>query len=194
MKILIVEDEIAAYENLKDILEEMDPSIQIAGRTENVIQTIRWLRDNPSPDLICMDSQELKRALDKFRKHPARSSQAVSTDAYPNKILVPSNHKLIPVDIREISYFYVSNGNTRMVLKDNTGFHFMKALDAIFSTLDPSLFYRANKQFIIAKGSVKNLTIWFDNRLLVTLDTEVPERLYVSKNKAALFKKWMTKG
>jgi hypothetical protein len=30
--------------------------------------------------------------------------------------------------------------------------------------------------------------------LLVTLDVEVPERLYVSKNRAALFKKWLIKG
>jgi hypothetical protein len=38
---------------------------------------------------------------------------------------------------------------------------------------------------------VKNITIWFDSRLLVTLDVETPERLYVSKNKASEFKTWV---
>ncbi|GHT35636.1 DNA-binding response regulator [Bacteroidia bacterium] len=195
MEILIVEDDIAAYENLKNILEEIDPSIQITGHTESVTQTISWLSNNLSPDLICMDTKELKRFLDKFLMHQsAKRSLPVSLDKYPDKMLIPFNHKLIPVDISEISYFYVSNGITRAVLKDNTGFHFMKALDAIYSLLNPSLFFRANKQFIVAKDSVKNLTIWFDNRLLITLDTEVPERLYVSKNRAALFKKWLTEG
>jgi hypothetical protein len=37
-----------------------------------------------------------------------------------------------------------------------------------------------------------NITIWFDSRLLITLDTETPERIFVSKNKAAEFKQWMT--
>jgi len=55
MRILIVEDETAAYENLVDILAEIDPSIQIAGNTESISQTIHWLQSNPVPDLILMD-------------------------------------------------------------------------------------------------------------------------------------------
>ena len=58
--------------------------------------------------------------------------------------------------------------------------------------LDPAFFFRANKQFIINKTSVKDITIWFDSRLLVTLDTQVPERIYISKNRASEFKAWMT--
>ena len=55
MRILIVEDETAAYENLKDILSEIDPEVQIAGNTESIRQTIRWLKNNQIPDLILMD-------------------------------------------------------------------------------------------------------------------------------------------
>ena len=43
MRILIVEDETAAYENLVEILAEIDPSIEIAGNTESICQTINWL-------------------------------------------------------------------------------------------------------------------------------------------------------
>ena len=39
MRVLIVEDETAAYENLVDILGEVS-YIQIAGNTESVTQTI----------------------------------------------------------------------------------------------------------------------------------------------------------
>jgi DNA-binding LytR/AlgR family response regulator len=250
MNILIVEDETGAYENLKNILEEIDSSIRIAGHTESVHQTLKWLADNPSPDLIFMDIhlsdglafniltavtveapvifttaydeyaieafkvnsidyllkpiafQEVERALGKFHKlvrpdyyaQPVLTNTATSFDKYPGKILIPVNNKLIPIDVNEVSYFYSSNGSTRTVLKDNASFHYVKALDAIHSSLDPSLFFRANKQFVISKKSVKDITIWFDNRLLVTLDTEVPERLYVSKNRAAQFKKWLTGG
>jgi hypothetical protein len=41
------------------------------------------------------------------------------------------------------------------------------------------------------RNSVRNITIWFDSRLLITLDIEPPERIFVSKNKAAEFKAWM---
>jgi two-component system, LytTR family, response regulator LytT len=55
MRILIVEDETAAYENLADMLVTIDPTIEIMGNTESVQQTVRWLQANPRPDLIFMD-------------------------------------------------------------------------------------------------------------------------------------------
>ena len=39
MRVLIVEDETAAYENLVDILGEVSYDIQIVGNTESVTQT-----------------------------------------------------------------------------------------------------------------------------------------------------------
>ena len=43
MRILIVEDETAAYENLADMLVTIDPTLEIMGNTESVQQTVRWL-------------------------------------------------------------------------------------------------------------------------------------------------------
>ena len=60
--------------------------------------------------------------------------------------------------------------------------------------MNPVEFIRANKQFIIVRNSVKDITIWFDSRLLVTADIDPPERIYISKNKAAEFKAWIVNG
>src|ERR1041385_3379812 len=57
MKILIVEDEIPALENLKMCIAGADSSIQIVGTARSVSETITWLQNNPSPDLILMDIQ-----------------------------------------------------------------------------------------------------------------------------------------
>jgi two-component SAPR family response regulator len=56
MKVLIVEDETVAYTNLKKIISEIDPEIEIIGNTESIKQTVVKLQDasNP-PDLIFMD-------------------------------------------------------------------------------------------------------------------------------------------
>jgi DNA-binding LytR/AlgR family response regulator len=66
-------------------------------------------------------------------------------------------------------------------------------LEQIEKTLNPADFFRANKQFILSRNSVNNITVWFDSRLLITVDIEPPERIYVSKNKAAEFKAWMVR-
>ena len=55
MRILIVEDETAAYENLADMLVTIDPTIEIMGNTESVRQTVRWLQANPRSGFDFMD-------------------------------------------------------------------------------------------------------------------------------------------
>jgi len=250
MRILIVEDETAAYETLVEILREIDPTIHVVGNTESVSQTIKWMKENNAPDLILMDihlsdgssflifdhisvevpiifttaydeyaieafkvnsidyllkpikSQELQRSLEKFKKfsqpdiltYLSKISNLTPTNSYSERILVPVKDKLLPIPLSEISYFYTTDKNTVIQLKDGQQYPYSKTLDQIFQTLDPTLFYRANKQFIISRHAIKDITIWFDSRLLVTLNINVPEPIYVSKNKAAAFKEWMIGG
>lgn len=247
MRVLIVEDETAAYESLVDILKEVDPAIEVMGNTESVGQTVRWLHNNPAPDLILMDihlsdgsaflifehtvvevpiifttaydeyaidafkvnsvdyllkpikSEELKRALHKFNKwthmevnqYLSRLVQLTPTPRYKDKFLIPDKNKLQLIDLRDVSFFYTTEKSTCIGLKEGNTYPYTKTLEQIFASLNPTEFYRANKQYIIARNSVKNITIWYDNRLLITLDTEVPERIYISKNKAAEFKEWI---
>ncbi len=247
MKVLIVEDETTAYENLVDILTEIDPKIEVIGNTESISQTIQWLSNNMAPDLILMDihlsdgsaftlfdtieveipiifataydeyaieafkvnsvdyllkpikSEELERALNKFSKWTHREikqylsglTQLTPAPRYKEKLLIPVKDNLLPINLRDVSFFYTANKNTRIYLKDGNTYPYSRTLEQISTSLKPENFYRANKQFIIARDSVKNITIWFDNRLLITLDIEVPERIYISKNKAADFKSWI---
>ena len=105
--------------------------------------------------------------------------------------MIPYKDKLLPVSLRDVSCFYTADKNTCVYLKNGTLYPYSKTLEQIMSSLNPADFIRANKQFIIARNSVTDITIWFDSRLLVTLDVEVPERVYISKNKASEFKSWL---
>jgi DNA-binding LytR/AlgR family response regulator len=66
-----------------------------------------------------------------------------------------------------------------------------KSMEQIASQLDPKQFMRVNKQFLLARDSVKEITIWFDNRLRVSLTVATPEDVYISKNKSSEFKAWL---
>jgi two-component system response regulator LytT len=247
MRVLIVEDETVAYENLVEIIKEIDPAIQIAGNTESISQTVHWLQTNQAPDLIFMDIhlsdgsafsifnnieieapiifttaydeyaiesfkvncidyllkpikvEEIERALNKFKKwtrqdvlqYLSQLTKLAPATRYKDKLLIPFKDKLLPVSLNDISFFYTTDKNTRVYLKDGSSYPYSKTLEQIAVSLNPANFIRANKQYIIARNSVKNITIWFDSRLLVTLDIETPERIYISKNKAAEFKAWI---
>lgn len=55
MKILIVEDEELAAKKIKKTLAEVDDTAEVIAVTESIQNTVNWLEDNPSPDLILMD-------------------------------------------------------------------------------------------------------------------------------------------
>lgn len=142
---------------------------------------------------------DMRRALTKFSKwgrpdisqYLSQIAQMVSKPNYSDKILIPYKDKLLPVSLSEIACFYTADKNTFVFLKNGMKYPYGKTLDQIYSTLNPHDFFRANKQYIVARNSVSNITIWFDNRLLVSLEVDTPERIYVSKNRASEFKAWM---
>lgn len=57
MKVLIVEDEGPAFENMVEELHAIDESISVMAGCNSVDQCVRWLNQNPHPDLILMDIQ-----------------------------------------------------------------------------------------------------------------------------------------
>jgi len=142
---------------------------------------------------------DMRRALTKFSKwgrpdisqYLSQIAQMVSKPNYSDKILIPYKDKLLPVSLSEIACFYTADKNTFVFLKNGMKYPYGKTLDQIYSTLNPHDFFRANKQFIVSRNSVSNITIWFDSRLLVSLEVDTPERIYVSKNRASEFKAWM---
>ncbi len=56
--------------------------------------------------------------------------------------------------------------------------------------LDPKRFFRANRQFLIAKDAIEDVHLWFNGRLTVNLKIPVPERIVISKAKVPEFKEW----
>ena len=57
MKVLIVEDEQPAFYNLAEELHVIDEKIDVVAGCSSVEETVRWLHENPHPDLILMDVQ-----------------------------------------------------------------------------------------------------------------------------------------
>ena len=57
MKVLIVEDEKPAFENLVEELQAIDESIFVMGNCNSVDECVKWLNRNAQPDLILMDIQ-----------------------------------------------------------------------------------------------------------------------------------------
>ena len=111
---------------------------------------------------------------------------------YKHSLLISVKDKLVPVSLKDVVCMYSTDRKIQIHVRNGKVFEYSKSLDALMEILDPLMFYRANKQFIVSRQYVEEIIIWFDGRLLLHLPIELPEPLFISKNKAADFKNWMT--
>jgi len=57
MKLLIIEDEKPAVENIIEELNSMEENIKVVGICGSIAESEKWFQSNPQPDLILMDIQ-----------------------------------------------------------------------------------------------------------------------------------------
>ncbi len=57
MRVLIIEDEKLAADRLEMLVKKYDPAIEIAGKTDSVKGSVKWLNSNTQPDLAFFDIQ-----------------------------------------------------------------------------------------------------------------------------------------
>jgi two-component system LytT family response regulator len=115
------------------------------------------------------------------------------TSAWKTHFLVPAKgDKLIPVQASDIAYFHIDTGMVKAVTFDEKTFRFEHTLDELSEMLDPDNFFRANRQFIISRKAIKDIDLWFNNRLSVNLKIPAPEKILISKARIPEFKNWFS--
>jgi two-component system LytT family response regulator len=107
-------------------------------------------------------------------------------------LLVADKDKLIPLAVKDIAYVYIDVKMVTAVTFGRRNHCLSQSLDELMDQLAPQAFYRANRQHIVARAAVKDVSTWFGGKLAVNLTVPAPERIYVSKARAKDFKEWLT--
>lgn len=112
-------------------------------------------------------------------------------ETYKTHFLVPAKgDKLLPLSVDEISFFYIADGIVKAVTGARKEFVLTQTLDELTDCLNPSLFFRVNRQYLISKGAVKDIDLWFNSRLAINLHVPTVEKVLVSKARVGEFKEW----
>ncbi len=148
-----------------------------------------------------VDIEAVRKALNKLKSlssgtdsHNEMQSLIASfkkRSGYKSHFLIPvKGDKLVPLQADEISYIYIDTGIVKARTFESSSFRFEYTLDELTGMLNPEDFFRANRQFIIARKAIKDIDLWFNNRLSVNLNVQVPEKILISKARIQEFKKW----
>jgi two-component system, LytTR family, response regulator LytT len=110
---------------------------------------------------------------------------------YKSTILVHQKGKIIPVKVNDIAFFRYDNGVISVSLFNNQTYFINDTLEDIESSLDPSAFFRANRQFLINRQSVQNVERYFARKIIVKLSVKTPEEITISKVRVNTFLSWL---
>lgn len=148
---------------------------------------------------------ELAEALEKFK----RMRQEFSPVAYASKIeslieslelgrkahksrfLVRNGEQLIPIGLDQIAYFYTANELSCLVGRDGRQFLVDYTMEELEHLVDPTQFFRLNRQFIAQLTAIQKIHTYFNGKLKVELRPETAQEVLISREKAPAFKAWL---
>lgn len=110
---------------------------------------------------------------------------------FKSRFFVEQGQKFLSIPVEDIAYFF---SDERLVLfytfsRNKYVIHYR--IEELEQLLDPSLFYRINRSYIISIRSIDQISGYFGGRFKLRLVPPAPEEILVSRKRAADFKIWL---
>lgn len=109
---------------------------------------------------------------------------------YKEKFISTFRNNWIPVNTSEIACFMRDNLNYMVTFDGEKYILDYTTMEEIEELLDPQLYYRANRQFIIHIDAIKSVRPHENQKLSVFLVHPLDYEVDISREKAPAFKKW----
>lgn len=119
-----------------------------------------------------------------------RAMQQMDT-VYKQSILVHYREKIIPVKIADICFVYATAGLITLHTLSDQQYTVSYTIDQLETILNPQLFFRVNRQFIINRNTIQDIEHYFNRRLFLKLQCTSPVNIIVSRLKVQDFLLWI---
>ena len=152
-----------------------------------------------------VSENELLKAIEKFESvYSSGSKDAPDMNAlvetllkgkinYRSRILANLADGFIKIDVGDIAFFHSSQKVTTATTFEKKNFVIDFTLDKLENELDPDIFFRANRQFILNINSINKIENWFNGKLVVKIHPVSSDKIIVSRERAREFKEWIDK-
>ncbi len=190
--------------NSFEIVREVEPTAPIIFTTAYDQYAIQAFKLNSIDYLLKpIREAELKKSILKFRDTHQKSlfsTRQIETlinllntpkRKYRSSFLIQKKDTFIPVASKDFAFFFIHNGVVRGQTINDQTLSFNEKLEDLENDLNPEIFFRANRQYLIQRSAVKSLQPYFNGRLIVYLEPQPKEQIIVSKANASRLKEWL---
>ncbi len=147
-----------------------------------------------------IDFEELKKAIEKFKmihdkqlyynKFELIINQLQTTKKERFLVKIGEHYKSIPIG--NINCFYIKDRCNFIKIDEGNNYAIDYSLEKIEQMIEPKMFFRVNRNFIINFNAIQDILAYSSSRLKITLkNANDIEEILVSRERVADFKKWM---
>ncbi len=150
-----------------------------------------------------IDRNELQKALTKFESFNSPKSSNITPDIlseivsslkkknYKERFLVKVGTHLKVVETPDILYFYSFEKGTYTKLNDGKDYLLDFSLDLVEGMIDPTVFFRINRKYLVALKSISDVISYSNSRLKLKVQHPFDDDFLVAREKVNAFKSWL---
>ena len=144
-----------------------------------------------------VDKERLAETVHRVRRlMEDRQTAAPDVDSKPilqrSKLLVRSHQRNLIVDAQDMVYATIDDGLITVVTAQFEGQSNYRTIEELQSNLDPNLFWRVHRSFLVNINKIKEVIPWFKSSFQLRMDdrkgTEIPVSRIQTKRLRALLK------
>ena len=110
---------------------------------------------------------------------------------YKQRFLLGFGSRLKTIKTEDVCYFYAESKAVFLVEKSGHKFVLDETLDQLQETLDPALFFRVNRSFLVGINAIEQMYSYSRSRIKIDLKPVSSKECIVSTEKTPDFKAWL---
>lgn len=110
---------------------------------------------------------------------------------HKDQFLFKSGTRLYPIAAVNIAMFYGKDKLVEAFIEDGKKLACSQTLEELENDLNPSLFFRANRQTLVNRNFIDKIHLSFNGKLKLEMLIQFSEEITISREKASAFRQWM---
>jgi two-component system, LytTR family, response regulator LytT len=158
------------------------------------VEAIDYLLKPVEKERLAESVARAKRVIDDKQHLEETSPESAESSSAPkrSKLLVKNNNHNLIVDAQDMIYATIDDGLITVVTSHFEGQSNYRTIEELQSNLDPNLFWRVHRSFLVNINRIREVIPWFKSSFQLKMDdkkqTEIPVSRIQTKRLRALLK------
>lgn len=151
-----------------------------------------------------VSEEDLRGAIAKYRRYHnqelsvpviggelLRNIREMIGKPFKSRFMVRVGEHIRTVEVEHILYFFSLQKGTFLHSEDHRNYAIDYTLGALEEILDPMLFHRINRRYLISHRAIRDLLTLSSSKIKVSLVDSDEDDIYISRDRMSSFKEWL---